>query len=283
MKDNTIKKQSSKSMNEREAKAGVQTENERIICETIVKNAMMTGGVMYARVPLHLLNIPEYQRSRQRYVDKIAAHWDDQKCKAILVSYRDGKFWVVDGQNRTAAAELVGKEDMFCQILTGKTMQEEFDYYENQDRYEAKVSYGQKVGGGSRIGVEPYKTIDNVLRQCGATSRFHCYKSAIDTYNRDGKLAIMWILNLINDLDWSHAPKGYSRTIFKSLAEVYHKCEQSENPGMVKIAARDVLIRLFKNVKPAQVILDAQNEFPHLDGELAPVTAYMESKVFTAR
>ena len=68
---------------------------DAVVAETIVKNSQNYNGVYYASIPLHLLNIPTYQRQLNSSVAKIAAAWNDKKCGAITVSFRDGKFYVI--------------------------------------------------------------------------------------------------------------------------------------------------------------------------------------------
>ena len=45
-----------------------------------------------------------YQRPvEQKNVDKLIHHWNSLELYPVIVSFRDGKFNVVDGQNRIAA------------------------------------------------------------------------------------------------------------------------------------------------------------------------------------
>ena len=70
-----------------------------------------------------------YQRTVKQYrVDEIVREWNDRKLIPVVVSFRDGKFNVVDGQNRIAAMrQMAGGGDVTvpCIIHTGMTYETE--------------------------------------------------------------------------------------------------------------------------------------------------------------
>lgn len=70
------------------------------LASATMKNAFRIGNKVIAYVPVELLNIKEYQRSRQVHVMQIAENWDDAKCNVLLVSYdtENGCFNVMDAQ-----------------------------------------------------------------------------------------------------------------------------------------------------------------------------------------
>ena len=74
-----------------------------------------------------------YQRLvDQRKVDKIIREWNPRKLTPVIVSFRDGKFNVVDGQHHIEAMrQMAGGKDVIvpCIIHTGMTYQEEADMY----------------------------------------------------------------------------------------------------------------------------------------------------------
>jgi len=66
-------------------------------------------------VELKKLNIDkDYQRDlRAHRVNEIAEGWDTAAAGTIIVSQRsNGKFWLVDGQHRVAAAQLAGEKEL---------------------------------------------------------------------------------------------------------------------------------------------------------------------------
>ena len=60
-----------------------------------------------------------YQRTvKQQRVDEIVREWNDRKLTPVVVSFRDGKFNVVDGQNRIAAMrQMAGGGDVIVPCI----------------------------------------------------------------------------------------------------------------------------------------------------------------------
>lgn len=59
----------------------------KMIASATEKNAIRIGTKKLVWVPVELMNIPPYQRERQKHVNSIAENWDDDKCDVLTVSY----------------------------------------------------------------------------------------------------------------------------------------------------------------------------------------------------
>jgi hypothetical protein len=80
----------------------------------------------------------------KRWATEIASRWRDEAYGVLLVSYRDGDYWVIDGQHRLAAARLVGLDrvpTLRCFVLQNRNIQEEA-----QDWLDANVQRRAKSG-----------------------------------------------------------------------------------------------------------------------------------------
>ena len=90
-----------------------------------------------------------YQRPvEQKNVDELIRKWNDRELTPITVSFRDGKFNVVDGQNRIAAMrQMAGGGDVIvpCMIHTGLTYQEEAELYAKLDRANKPLTARQQA------------------------------------------------------------------------------------------------------------------------------------------
>ena len=79
-----------------------------------------------------------YQRPvEQKNVDKLVRNWNSRELYPVIVSFRDGKFNVVDGQNRIAAMrQMAGGGDVIvpCMIYTGMTYEQEAELYAKLDK-----------------------------------------------------------------------------------------------------------------------------------------------------
>ena len=240
---------------------------DQIVRETIVKNAMTMGSVMYARIPLHLLDKPAWQRTpNMSNVRKIATGWDEPKAQAIIVSYRDGRFWIIDGQHRILAARMRGLEDIFSQIYVGLSVTEEVALFKEQNDYKTVVRSYNKVFAENQIGENPGKDIFDVLREnnvrhvdakYAGTGVLTCMATVEAAYKHSGREGIDWVFKTIKALQWSEAKGGYSSKVIDALAKVYRKF--SETLNMEEVAQK--IVRLYGRYAPDDVVLQAQNTY----------------------
>lgn len=90
-----------------------------------------------------------YQRElSNRRVIEIAENFDERVANEPKVSYRDGKFYVFDGQHTVAARKLLnGGQDLpiLCKVYTGLTEQEEAILFSQQTGLTSKVYPGIKI------------------------------------------------------------------------------------------------------------------------------------------
>lgn len=100
-----------------------------------------------------------YQRPvDQRKVDKIIREWNPRKLTPVVVSFRDGKFNVVDGQHHIEAMrQKAGGRDVIvpCIIHTGMTYQEEADMYAALDTDKTPLTPRQHTKALVEAGSDP--------------------------------------------------------------------------------------------------------------------------------
>ena len=95
-------------------------------------------GTIRAMSTSQLTSDLPYQRGvEQKNVDKLIRNWNSRELYPVIVSFRDGKFNVVDGQNRIAAMrQMAGGGDVIvpCMIYTGMTYEQEAELYAKLDK-----------------------------------------------------------------------------------------------------------------------------------------------------
>lgn len=85
----------------------------------ILENAHNIGGKKFATIPVSEIKIDAgYQRRLREKVNKMVANWDYNLCDVVLVSYRNNKFYVIDGQHRVAAAISTIANTSIARIVT---------------------------------------------------------------------------------------------------------------------------------------------------------------------
>lgn len=243
----------------------------------IVKNAPVTSsGARYAAIPMELLHLPSYQREEERRVFQIAANWDEAKCDAILVSYRDGRFYIVDGQHRTAAAKLAGKRDMYSKILVGKTELEEYELFSGQDENVKKVNDYEKIVGGAAIGAEPASGIVNLFSElhvpfAGRGNRdagiLTCMRAVSQLYQRDEGETLRWILETIQALGWAGYAKCYSNSIIMALANFRRVWGSAHGITLAEAREKLILVCQSNYETPERFLSASKVKFPSASGE----------------
>lgn len=114
--------------------------------DTILRNVPEVGGLKFAEIPVDLLSVPAtYQRPQHGHEKEIARQWNKKKAGALVVSYRDGQLYVIDGQHRLIAARMVGEQTMPCQIYEGLTEAEEAMIFGKQDENKIKLRTIEKI------------------------------------------------------------------------------------------------------------------------------------------
>ena len=78
------------------------------------------------RLPIDSLCFAPYQRElKPSKVKRIAENFNPDVVGIALVSFRNGKFWCLDGQHRVKAMKKLGYTEVWCQVITGLTYEEE--------------------------------------------------------------------------------------------------------------------------------------------------------------
>ena len=99
-------------------------------------------------------------------MDRLIKEWDERLLDPLVVSFRDGKFNVVDGQHRIAAMRKMngGKEVMVrCVIYSGLSYKQEADLCYKLDKAKKRLTLAQatnaKVESGTDMDVKKVKLL----------------------------------------------------------------------------------------------------------------------------
>lgn len=78
------------------------------------------------KIPIDSLEFAPYQREvKPAKVRKIVKNFMPDIVGIGLVSFRKGKYWCLDAQHRVRAMKELGYKEIWCQVLTGLTYEEE--------------------------------------------------------------------------------------------------------------------------------------------------------------
>ena len=209
-----------------------------------------------------------YQRPvRQSHVNKLVRQWDPTYLTPIEVSYRDGKYNVVNGQHRLSAIKkMTGGKDVMvkCLVYTGLTYQQEAAMYYLLDKTSGHLKLANAMNALLESGTDP-SIIDIKQRIERAGFTWALDKPAGVTYEIK---PVREIINAYQKLG-GHT---FSRML-GLMAGAWHGTQNSLKSGMISGMALFLktheteledyeFIRRLSQVDPAEIIQLAQVDRP---------------------
>lgn len=151
-----------------------------------------------------------YQRGIDRErVEKIAAEFNEYIANEPKVSYRDGIFYMIDGQHTTEGRiERNGGEHLpiLCKVYTGLTAEQEAMLFAEQTGHSAPLTAGMriraKIAGGDKLSKAFLEATNRMgvgidyYQQC-SDYRIGCVGTAFDLYKKMGEKHYCEALRLI--------------------------------------------------------------------------------------
>lgn len=202
----------------------------------------------------------DYQRElNESRVARIVSSFNEMVANEPKVSYRNGMYYVFDGQHTIAARKLLnGNEDIpiLCKVYQGLTEQDEAFLFATQNGEEAKPTPGERMRawlfGGSKDAI----AFRNATESTGITlelsdipCRYHlvCINTALNMYKRIGEKMYKEALGVIVDA-WDGDVESLKTEILIAICRfiwIYHDDYdrerlvwrlKSENPKLIRQA-----------------------------------------------
>ncbi len=247
----------------------VVTANNTVLATTVINNAYSICGKRIASVPVELMELDHtYQRVLGTTTKKLMAEWDNDKCDFLTVSYRDNRFYIIDGQHRYSVAKAKGIVALPCIIFEGLTQnQEALKFAQQQDNvnklypydtFKANIACGdtsireiaidmniKRVCDKYNIQVKKYgKNMgDQKVLRCLADAR---------RYNE----GFEWIIDVINASNWANCSQAYTNKTICSLTT--YRNENKDNLAL----AEQKIINMMNNISPDELETKARYEYP---------------------
>ena len=173
-----------------------------------------------------------YQRTVQEYnVDKLIREWDITLMDPLIVSFRDGKYYIVDGQNRVCALRKMngGKDvNVICRVFSGLTYEKEAEFCYRLDKAKHRLSLAQSTTALIESGADPVtRDIYRLLKESGFTwaldKRTPCdhkivaTRALINAYNLLGAYGFSRLFLLL-DGTWHGDPDSLSAAMISGMA-----------------------------------------------------------------
>lgn len=137
----------------------IDTEYRNPGVERLMHTSRLTSGLPYQR-PVN-----------PKEVERLIREWDERLLDPIIVSFRDGKFNVVDGQHRIVAMRQMndGKGVMVaCKVYSGLTYKQEADLCYKLDKAKKRLSLSQSTNALAESGTDAEVTeVKRLVESCG--------------------------------------------------------------------------------------------------------------------
>ena len=119
-------------------------------------------------IALREIQVDEYQRNiSDGRAQRIAYEFDPAKVGVLIVSHRDGKYYIIDGQHRLNALRILNIERANCIVLENMTYEEEADYFRKQNKDCRRLSLQDRFLAGVEAGDEMCVTINTIVNKNG--------------------------------------------------------------------------------------------------------------------
>jgi len=187
--------------------------------ERVISTGRLTSG------------LPYQQPISEKKVDHLIQEWDDRLLTPLTVSFRDGKFNVVDGQHRVAAMRKMnnGENVMVpCLVYSGLTYEQEAELCYRIDRSKGRLSLAMSTNALMESGQDAQVLeIRKLLEQAGFTWKLGkknpvAYEivataAVIRAYRLLGGAAFSRMFALLRDT-WHGDPQSVQGTFLSGMA-----------------------------------------------------------------
>lgn len=216
-------------------------------------------------IPVHKLKVtPTAQRALTRLAEYIAKNFDKNLFLPIIVSERDGIYYVIDGQHRLYAAKKLFGDDylMECKVIHGLTKIEESELFVKLNSSSKPLLYADKAKGLFYANDDTMVSLANICKKNGvelgidndkravADGRITAVKALADTYNKIGKEQTDRLVRLLNDT-WDGSYSAFRQEMIKAVGYILslYSRELDDNKFIKKLAKTTPadLIRMAKS------------------------------------
>ena len=220
---------------------------------------LLSTGELYSGQP--------YQRPvLDRVVDKLVREWDPRLLTPLVVSYRDGRYNLVDGQHRVCAMRKKnGGKDVtaLCRVYHGLTYEQEAELYYRLDRAKGhlRLSHATKAlvesGTDAEI-IEIKRLLEGtgfvwaLDKPTGEPFEIEATRAVINAYRLLGGAAFSRMLELAAKT-WHGSPGSVKASFFSGMA-LFLKTYETELDD-------EVFIKRLSAVDPEEILRRGKADF----------------------
>ncbi len=187
--------------------------------ERVISTDKLTSGLPYQR-PVD-----------DREVDRLVREWDERLFEPLAVSYREGRYNIIDGQHRVSAVRKLhgGREVMIrCKVYSGMTYEQEAELCYKLDKAKRRLSLSQSTNALAESGMDAETTeIRRLMNSAGfvwALGQRHggeydviATRAVINAYHFLGGTAFSRMFRLLGDT-WLGDPRSVMGPVLSGMA-----------------------------------------------------------------
>lgn len=148
-------------------------------------------------IPYNQLSKAGYNRGIKRaHVNRIKRNWHEDMVNPVIVSFRDGKYWIIDHQHQSQAQYELNDCDpntlILCDVRTGLTYEQEADLYYRLNTSSKTLTFKDKLIGLIESKDSTALKYRDIVESCG-------YIVGGNTNNSLNALSLTW--KIFNKVD----------------------------------------------------------------------------------
>lgn len=189
-----------------------------------------------SRIPLTQINVADYQRVvRESTVRKIINNFDPRGLGSLLVSKRDGKYWVFDGQHRLRALQALGAKTAECIVYEGMTYLDEakaWDYFNLKSSRATRLDQANaEIKRGDTFAIALNETVEETglsidYQQTGRDGYISAYIALEKIYKEYGRDRLQKTLRFIKQV-FGLSRKAFQRSMMIGMTEFFVRYEKN--------------------------------------------------------
>lgn len=208
-----------------------------------------------------------YQRPvNPKEVERLIREWDERLLDPIIVSFRDGKFNVVDGQHRISAMRKMNGGNgvmVNCKVYNGLTYEQEADLCYKLDKAKKRLSLSQSTNALAESGAdaevaEVKRLVENsgfvwaLGKSHGNTGEIASTRTVINAYRLLGGHAFTRMLSLMQ-CTWHGDSRSLTAALISGMA-LFVKTYDTE-------LVDQTFIKQFSKVDPDEINRRGKSDF----------------------
>ena len=215
----------------------------------------------------------------RKKINDIKRNYDPGQVRAVVVSFRDGKYYIIDGQHTALSIYEMNCGDggtlIYCDVREGLTYQQEAQLFYDLNTNAQVVSIADKIWSLVCAGNHDAVDFKNIIERCGytfgrkTTNTVAPIGTCWSIYNKpNGAARLESILTLIHDT-WLSNMAAVNTDLIKGIDEFFKNHGSSFD--------RERFIKTFSVIDPKTIVTDARSLYKSMSDRAytMPVCTYL--------